>query len=389
METISSAIDIRQAVSEIRSAIQHTRYAMLQRVNEQALALYYCVGSYLSQRAAQAQWGDKVLEAISTQLQQELPGLRGFSAMSMKKMCRFYKEWSCLFGSLSTTQTGKNTLPASCELLHPQKNLHTSMTGVDNEHIIIGSLATTQLDKTTLAAFTAVQFSHHYEIILKTRDIDERLFYIRRCAAEFWSVEKLRYNLGERLYEREGRLPNNFAATVPGQEQRQKVARAFRRNYKLEFINISDPDDWDEHRVETEIVHHIKAFIMALGGDFSFMGNQYRLVVEGQEYFIDLLFYNRRLRSLVAIELKWGAFRPEYAGKMNFYLSALDDMVRLPGENPSVGIVLCRDQKQKIVEYALRDTRKPMGVATYRAANELPETYRNTLGELDGLKELI
>lgn len=292
----------------------------------------------------------------------------------------FYETWLPQFGSLLMSQIAEAS--SSATVTAPFGSSPMSQ-------MAIGSLATTQLDADTLQAFLSVQFTHHSIIINKTDSLDERLFYIRRCAAEFWSVEKLRYNLGERLYEREGMLPNNFAATVPGEEQRQKVARAFRRNYKLEFINISDPDDWDEHRVETEIVHHIKAFIMALGSDFSFMGNQYRLVVEGQEYFIDLLFYNRRLRSLVAIELKWGAFRPEYAGKMNFYLSALDDMVRLPGENPSVGIVLCRDQKQKIVEYALRDTRKPMGVATYRAANELPENYRDTLGELDGLKELI
>lgn len=389
MGTKSETIDIRQAVSEIRSAIQRTRYAMMQRVNGQALALYYSVGGYLSHRAAEAHWGDKVLETISAQLQQEMPGLRGFSAMSMKKMCRFFKEWSCLFGALETTQTKKDTAYDSLTPACQKQSHNTSTFVADNGQLKIGSLATTQLDKATLAAFSAVQFSHHYEILLKTYGLDERLFYIRRCAAEFWSVEKLRYNLGERLYEREGDLSNNFAATVPGEEQRQKVARAFRRNYKLEFIDIEDPDDWDEHRVETEIVSHIKTFIMTLGNDFSFMGNQYRLMVEGQEYFIDLLFYNRRLRSLVAIELKWGEFRPEYAGKMSFYLSALDDTLRLPGENPSVGIVLCRDQKRKIVEYALRDTRKPMGVATYRAANELPGNYRETLGELDGLKELI
>lgn len=119
------------------------------------------------------------------------------------------------------------------------------------------------------------------------------------------------------------------------------------------------------------------------------MGNQYRLIIDEQEYFIDLLFYNRRLKSLVAIELKWTDFKPEYVGKMNFYLSALDDMVKLPDENPSIGIILCRGQKQKTVEYALRDTNKPMGVATYRGANELPKEYEKNLKLLDGLKDLI
>ena len=184
-------------------------------------------------------------------------------------------------------------------------------------------------------------------------------------------------------------MPNNFAVTLTNSEQKQKAMKSFRKNYKLDFIEIDDVDEWDEHKVEAKIVENIKRFIMALGGDFSYMGNQYRLIVDDKEYFIDLLFYNRRLKCLVAIELKWTEFLPEYVGKMNFYLSALDDLVRLPDENPSIGIILCRGQKQRTVEYALRDTRKPMGVATYRAANELPEEYCKVLRRLEELKELI
>ena len=234
-----------------------------------------------------------------------------------------------------------------------------------------------------------MQFTHHYEILRRSESINERLFYIRRVASEFWSVDKLKYNIREQLYLKEGSMPNNFAVTLHDGEQKQKAMRAFRKNYKLDFIEIDDVDEWDEHKVETKIVENIKRFIMALGADFSYMGNQYRLIVDDKEYFIDLLFFNRRLRCLVAIELKWTEFLPEYVGKMNFYLSALDDLVRLPNENPSIGIILCRGQKQRTVEYALRDTRKPMGVATYRAANELPEEYGEVLGGLEGLKELM
>ena len=245
------------------------------------------------------------------------------------------------------------------------------------------------MDESAVQDFLTVQFTHHYTLLTSTDNLDERLFYIHRIATEFWSVEKLRYYLAEHLYQKEGAIPNNFVRTLSDKEHGEKALQAFRRNYRLEFIQIEDPDEWDEGRVEGEIVNNIKKFIMALGSDFSFMGNQYRLIVDEQEYFIDLLFFNRRLRSMVAIELKWTDFKPEYVGKMNFYLSALDDMVRLPDENPSIGIILCRGQKQKTVEYALRDTNKPMGVATYRAANELPEEYGNALGELEQLKELL
>ena len=260
---------------------------------------------------------------------------------------------------------------------------------VDNEDVVIGQLITDQFDKATLEAFLTVQFTHHYEILRRSESINERLFYIRRVASEFWSVDKLKYNIREQLYLKEGTMPNNFAVTLSDDEQKQKAMRAFRKNYKLDFIEIDDVDEWGEHKVEVKIVENIKRFIMALGADFSYMGNQYRLIVDDKEYFIDLLFFNRRLRCLVAIELKWTEFLPEYVGKMNFYLSALDDLVRLPNENPSIGIILCRGQKQRTVEYALRDTRKPMGVATYRAANELPEEYGEVLGGLEGLKELM
>ena len=304
-----------------------------------------------------------------------MPGLKGFSKTQLKRMRTFYLAWNEYFNVPSVAQNGKNITRLS--------------SAVDYEGVIIGPLITDQFDESTLKAFLTVQFSHHYEILQQAKTLNERLFYIHKVASEFWSVDKLKYNMREQLYQKEGTMPNNFAVTLPDGEQKQKAMRAFRKNYKLDFIEIDDVDEWDEHKVEAKIVENIKRFIMALGGDFSYMGNQYRLIVDDKEYFIDLLFYNRRLRCLVAIELKWTEFLPEYVGKMNFYLSALDDIVRLPNENPSIGIILCRGQKQRTVEYALRDTRKPMGVATYRAANELPEEYGEVLGRLEGLKELM
>ncbi|MDO4932478.1 MAG: PDDEXK nuclease domain-containing protein [Prevotellaceae bacterium] len=377
MEQTIKQNDIYSAVKYIKEAIMQTRYRVMHNANREALALYYSVGGYLMSSVEQAQWGDKVVEAISEQLQQELPGLRGFSKANIKKMRIFYDKWKDIFGSLSTNQIAHT----GGWVIEPQKS--------DNQHFVIGSLSTNQFDKDTLEAFLTVQFTHHYVILTHTDTLEERLYYIRRIAKEFWSVDKLKYNLAEHLYEKEGSMPNNFIRTLTDKDQKDKARKAFRKNYKLDFIEINDPDEWDERRVEQSIVLNIKNFIMALGRDFSFIGNQYRLIVDEKEYFIDLLFFSRRLRSLVAIELKWTDFRPEYVGKMNFYLSALDDMVRLPYENPSIGIILCRGQKQRTVEYALRDTNKPMGVATYRAANELPEEYSQALEGLEGLKELL
>lgn len=369
--------DIHSAVIAIKSAIQQSRKKILLQANRDSLALYYAIGGYISWRKYISSWGDKVLEEISDQLQKEMPGLRGFAKSNLKKMCVFYNGWKIIF---SPVKSENNDV----------ESIKTSTISADNtENIIIGQLSTDQFDNITLNAFLSVPFSHHYEILQRSETMEERLFYIRKVAAEFWSVEKLIFNMREQLFLKEGTIQNNFAITIHDEKLCYNAEKAFRKNYRLDFMEIEDPDDWNEHRVELSIVDNIKKFIMALGADFSFIGNQYRLIVDDKEYFIDLLFFNRRLQCLVAIELKWNEFLPEYVGKMNFYLSALDDLVRLPSENPSIGIILCRGQKQKTVEYALRDTRKPMGVATYSAANELPEEYEKVLGRLEKLKELM
>jgi len=238
--------------------------------------------------------------------------------------------------------------------------------------------------------FLCVGFTHHYEIIAKAKSLEERMFYIERSATEFWSKETLRYHLKTNLYARQGTLPNNFTTTISDKDLQRKALLAFKDEYLLDFVNIEDPDDEpDERMLESEIVINIRKFIMSLGKDYSFVGNQYRLMVEEQEFFIDLLFFNRQLQSLVAIELKNGDFKPEYLGKMNFYLSALDDIVRLPHENPSVGIILCKSQNRRIVEYSFRDTSKPMGVATYKTMSKLPPEYCDVLPDAERLKELL
>jgi RecB family endonuclease NucS len=184
-------------------------------------------------------------------------------------------------------------------------------------------------------------------------------------------------------------MQNNFALTISNLDLRGRALRSFKDEYLLDYINIEDPDEIDERVFEHEIVLNIKNFIMTMGNDFSFMGNQYRLVVAEKEYFIDLLFFNRRLQSLVAIELKRGEFKPEYAGKLNFYLSALDEYVKLPHENPSIGIILCKDKNRKTVEFAFRDINKPMGVATYKISHKLPKEYHGLLPEPETLLKLM
>jgi len=363
-------------VQTIKDAIVKSRYRAATVVNSEMLSLYYGIGKYISENSRSNFWGTGAIDAISERLQQELPGLKGFSAVNIKRMRQFYEAWVPYLEAVNQTDIVR---PLPTDEIQPSLLIANR------------SLVTDDLQSSDIKCFLSVGFTHHYELLIKTKSIAERLFYIERCATEFWSVEKLKYNLKSDLYGKQGTLPNNFQTTISNEDFQRKAMQSFKDEYLLDYINIeSSPDDEPDERVlETEIMNNIRKFIMSLGKDFSFVGNQHRLIVAEQEFFIDLLFFNRQLQSLVAIELKRGKFKPEYLGKMNFYLSALDDLVRLPHENPSIGIILCKDQNQQLVEYAFRDMSKPMGVATYKTTKELPPEYKNILPDTESLRELL
>ncbi len=359
-----------EAIKAIKQAILKSRYHAAVLANREMLMLYFGIGEYISKNSRTGTWGTNAIETISAQLQKELPGLRGFAVSNIKNMRQFYEAWK---GLIPNRQFSTGDL----EVLFDND--------IQIRQLLAGDLETNPV----LQLFVSVGFTHHMTILHKTESEDERLFYIERCATEFWSVEKLKYNLKSDLYAREGKIANNFAVTISDADFRGKALRSFKDEYLLDYINIEDPDEADEREIADHIVRNIKKFIMTLGSDFSFIGQEYRVVVEGDEYFIDLLFFNRQLQSLVAVELKRGAFKPEYAGKLNFYLSALDEYVKKPHENPSIGIVLCKSQKEKKVEFAFKDISKPMGVATYLLSKELPKEYQGILPDADKLIEAL
>ncbi|NCC88207.1 MAG: DUF1016 family protein [Clostridia bacterium] len=240
-----------------------------------------------------------------------------------------------------------------------------------------------------LKNFLSIGFTHHREILGKTSVLEERLFYINHCAVGFWSVETLKYHLREDLFAKQSSTLNNFNLTISQNDIRAKALHSFKDEYLLDYINLEDPDDSDERVLESVIVSNIKNFIMSFGNDFCFMGNQYRIIINEKEVFIDLLFFHRSLNCLVAIELKRGDFKPAYSGQLNFYLSALDEYVKHPNENPSIGIILCKGADEKFVQLSVRDVNKPIGVATYKTANDLPTELKSVLPNLDELKKLL
>ena len=341
----------REAVKTIKEAILRSQYRAATSVNKEQLSLYYGIGRYVSENSRTGFWGKGAIEQISSLLQKELPGLRGFSASNIKNMRVFYEEWEPVL----------NRQPLA--------------------------------DEFNWSDFFSIGFSHHTEIISKAKTLEARLFYIHECAIRYWSKYTLRDYLKADLYSHRGTLPNNFAQTLPDTKQALKAVCSFKDEYLLDFINVEELDeqeeDLDEKIVEKSIVANVKKFIMTFGQDFSFIGNQYRVEVAGEEMFIDLLFFNRELNSLVAVELKSGKFRSSYLGQLNTYLSALDAYVRKPHENPSIGIILCREMNQTFVEFAVRDYNKPMGVATYRTSKDMPERLRNALPDIEELRKLL
>lgn len=383
------------AVKQIKTAILKSRYEAAALANKELLKLYFGIGQYVSFHSRNKNWGKGAIDSISSLLQQELHGLRGFSATNIRNMRIFYEEWECIQPYLidkkeplfQFSEEELNRQLPSTELKNQNRQLAT---GDLNDSFLIQQLATAELENEWIELFLKVPFTQHRLIIRGAEVTEERVFYIQKVATEFWSFETLKHQLKSDLYQRQGKLAHNFQSTLSENAFRQKALMAFKDEMLLDFINIEDADEEPNERVlENAIVQNIKKFIMALGSEFSFIGNQHRLLIEDEEYFIDLLFFNRKIQSLVAIELKKGKFKAEYVGKMNLYLSALDEMVKQPHENPSIGIILCKEKNNKIVEFVFRDTSKPMGVVTYKTYNDLPEAYKNILPDTETLKSLL
>ena len=258
----------------------------------------------------------------------------------------------------------------------------------------IWNLQVPNYDAFSIDAFLHIGFTHHRIILGKAKDIQERLYYINRCAGEHLTVEALKECIAADDYRHRGTLPNNFIQTLPAAEQAFRAISTFKDEYLLDFLNVEelgvrDIQDVDERVVENIIVHNVKNFILTFGKDFAFIRNQYHLDAFGEDQYIDLLFFNRALNCLVAVELKTGKFKTSYLCQLQGYLSILDGYERKPHENPSIGLILCKDMNKSFVDYVIQDYAKPMGVATYKTSKDMSEELRKALPDVEDLKRLL
>ena len=369
--------ELTNAVLAIKGAILQSQQRALAAINQEQLALYYGIGRFVSMNTRNKNWGKGFIEAVSEQLRKELPGLRGFSAASLRKMRTFYEEWQMLSDN-SFIETNK-------------------LVDVENNSFVgTNELPTVQFKidaNFPIAAFMNIGFTHHYSIISKVKDVEQRKFYIQFTADTKAKVEDLEQIINDDLYSHQGELPNNFKKTIPDQLQAYRAIAMFKDEYLLDFINTEElfirDKDRDERMIEQRIVQNVKEFIMTFGKDFTFVGNQYHLEKFGVEEFPDLLFFNRELAALVCVELKDGPFRTSYLGQLAGYLRILDDEVRKPNENPSIGIILCKSANKKFVEYVIQDYDKPMGVATYKTTADMDERLKRLLPPVEELEKLL
>ncbi len=390
-ENKSLATQYNEAAEIIKTAILQSQYEAAKGVNRVQLALYFGVGKFLSAKTRHGAWGTGAIQDISDRLRRELPGLRGFSAKSLWSMRKFYETWHMLDAG---DKIGKSTSDAS---LLPEGNSPIAIGELqmtDNKENIIRSISVDNIQGFPIEDFFRVPFTHHLRIIEGTDNLDARYYYIHKTAEENLSVDRLTKLIKAGDFENAAEIPNNFSTAISNPVNARKAVMMFKDEYLLDFINVEeigerDPEDIDERVVEQQIVQNIKKFIMTFGRDFAFIGNQYHLEVYGVEHFPDLLFFNRELNAMVCVELKTGAFKPGYLGQMTTYLRILDDKVKKPHENPSVGIILCKEADKEYVEYVIQDYAKPMGVATYTVSNDMPEKLRSALPDVEDLKKLL
>lgn len=312
--------------NEITARIRSAQYEALKAVNKEMITLYWEVGKRITEQQTTLGWGKSVVENLSRDIQKEFPGIKGFGVSNMWDMARFYTEYQ------------------SNEILQP----------------LVGEIS----------------WSKHIVILTKCKETRQRQFYILATKKYGWTKDVLINKIEAKTYENYLLGQSNFDMTLPDSIKNQAIL-ALKDEYTFDLVGLAE--EHSEYELEQAIIRNIRAFLMEFGTDFSFIGNQYRLEVDGKEYFIDLLLYNRRLQAMIAIELKIGEFQPEYKGKMEFYLNVLNDTVKLPHENPAIGIIICKSKSRMIVEYALKSSNMPIGVATYSLSSELPEAYKKLL----------
>ena len=329
--------DYKSFLSEIKSRIASSQIKAAIAVNEELLRLYWDLGQMIVEKQKVSSWGDGLLEQISADLKSEFPEMKGFSKRNLELMRQWYRFWS-------------------------------------HDDVIA---------KQVVAQLFKVPWGHHIAIVAKIKNSDEAIFYLKKTIEHGYSRAVLIHQIESCLYGREGKAITNFSTTLSASDS-DLAQQTLKDPYVFDFLSMREA--YDERELEESLVAHVTKFLLELGAGFSYIGRQYKLEIGDEEFYIDLLFYHVKLHCYVVVELKTGKFKPEYAGKLSFYISAVDGEVKCDRDNPTIGILICKSKNDTVVEYALNDINKPIGVSEYTLIKDLPNEFKSSLPTIEEIE---
>ncbi len=367
--------EYKQWLTHLKAQVRSAQIKAGLKVNAELLALYWQLGTEIVQKESFSQWGEGLIPHLSKDLLSEFPDMKGFSRSNLY----YIKNWFSFYGQKSSiVQQLVGQLQSDNPIV--QQPVAQTAQFVSEPVGQIGQQVVDQIP----ALLTTIPWGHHLQIITKCKKLEEALFYIKETSTHNWSRNVLVHQVESGLCHRQGAAITNFETALP-RPQSDLARELLKDPYKFDFLSLGN--EYAEKDLENALVEHITKFLLELGAGFSYVGKQYPVEIGGRERRIDLLFYHLKLRCFVVIELKTGAFEPEYAGKLNFYLNVVDDQLRHATDEPSIGIIICRERNKVVAEYALRGMNKPIGVSEYQLTETLPLAWEGKLPTIQQIEE--
>ncbi|MDZ4290172.1 MAG: PDDEXK nuclease domain-containing protein [Prosthecobacter sp.] len=355
-------------LTDIKGRVRQAQHKAALSANAEMILMYWDIGRMIAARQEQEGWGASVIPRLAVDLKNELPEEKGFSERNIKRMLRFYREYSEV-----TTK-----VPQAVALLQDVGNQASAIVPQP-----VAQLVTAAANPVLQQAVAQIPWGHNIALIEKIKDLPTRLWYAWQTLEHGWSRETLTVQIKNRAHERQGTAITNFSSTLPPVHA-SLASGLLKDPYLFDFLTLEEP--FHERELETGLLVHIQKFLLELGQGFAFVGRQYRLAVSDRDFYLDLLFYHLNLRCFVVVDLKKGDFKPEHAGKMNFYCSVIDDQLRHPQDQPTLGLILCQTKDRILAEYALRDIHKPIGIADYEFTRALPTELASSLPSIEAIE---
>lgn len=359
---VTSPPQYARLLGEIKQCIRHAQARAWMAVNAQMIRLYWRIGQMIDSRQQQEGYGAGVIPRLARDLHNELPEEKGFSERNIKRMLAFYR-------------------------LYPQAALDAELVPQPVAQVAAatgGSGDVPLVPAFPAALLLAVPWGHHAVLMEKTKDAAARQWYMRAAVEHGWSRYLLLDHIQAASHRRAGRAASNFALHLPAPDS-ALVQQTLKDPYLFDFLTLEEP--FHERELETGLMAHLEKFLLELGQGFAFVGRQYRVDLGEQDFYIDLLFYHLKLRCFVVIDLKRGAFKPEYAGKMSFYCSVINDRLRHDGDKPTIGLILCQQHNRVLAEYTLRGMDNPIGVSSYELTRALPTELQTSLPSIEQIEQ--